>query len=434
MLLLTPSLSNTALPPATATRLLDEDWDWAQVNPYVTGSGFAIAAHGSGPRSAWPQDASVVLIVPPQRLSWHLVRLPKVPTRKRLAALHGLLEEALLDDPAQLQFALPPGHPSAGTVPGLTWVATCDRAWLDACLASLRAAGRPALRIAPAFPPPADGATHLWISAETGTAWLHVGGPEGLISLPLAAVTAQDASAASTTLLGAAQGKSSATAPPVCTATPDAMAEAQAALPALPWKTEPQAQQWLRGVNSGWNLAQFELRDALGARRGQALLERLKPLWQAPHWRPLRWGMAALLAVQIVGLHTWAWREQTALRELRLETQRTATQTFPKLTVVLDAPRQMQRELDAVRHSAGQLGPADLESLLQALGAAPALAGLQLESLRYTAREVRLRHAPGEAIRSALALAAAQQGWTLQSGPGGAPGASGTVESVLKRN
>ncbi|EYC51064.1 general secretion pathway protein GspL [Hylemonella gracilis str. Niagara R] len=433
MLLLTPSLSNTALPPATATRLPDEDWHWAQVNPYLSGPGFAIAAHGSGPSAAWPQDASVVLVVPPQRLSWHLVRLPKVPARKRLAALHGLLEEALLDDPAQLQFALPPGHPAAGTAQGLTWVATCDRAWLDACLASLRAAGRPALRIAPAFPPPADATTQLWISAETGTAWLHIGGPAGLISLPLAAFVAQDASACAT-LLSAAQGKTSASVPPVCTATPDAMAEAQAALPALPWKTEPQAQQWLRGVNSGWNLAQFELRDALGARRGQALLERLKPFWQAPRWRPLRWGAAALVMVQIIGLHTWAWRDRAALRALRLETQRTATQTFPKLTVVLDAPRQMQRELDAMRHGAGQLGPADLESLLQAMGATPALAGLQLESLRYSAREVRLRHAPGEPVRAALALAAARQGWTLQAGSGGTPGSAGTVESVLKRD
>jgi len=433
VLLLTPSLSNTALPPATATRLMDEDWHWAQVNPYLTGSGFATMAHGSGPRTAWPQDASVVLVAPPQRLSWHRVRLPKVPARKRLAALHGLLEEALLDDPEDLQFALPPGKPATGSADGLTWVATCDRAWLDACLAALRAAGRPAGRIAPAFAPPIDSAaSHLWVSAETGSPWLHISGPEGLLSLPLAAVTTHAAFALAP-ILSSAQGQAGAAVPPLCTATPEAMADAQAALPALPWKTEPVAQQWLRGVNSGWDLAQFELRDALGARRGQALLERLRPLWQAPRWRPLRWGMVALLLVQIAGLHTLAWHERAALRQLRADTQRTATRTFPHLTVVLDAPRQMQRELDTLRHGAGQLGPADLESLLHALGSAPALAGLQLESLRYTPRETRLRHATGEPVRAALAMAVARQGWTVQTGAGGTSGTSSQAESVLKR-
>lgn len=144
--------------------------------------------------------------------------------------------------------------------------------------------------------------------------------------------------------------------------------------------------------------------------------------------------MAALLAVHIAGLHTLAWQERAALRQLRADTQRTASQTFPRLTVVLDAPRQMQRELDGLRRGAGELGPADLESLLHALGSAPALSGLQLSSLRYTPREARLRHAAGEPTHAALALAAARQGWTLETSSGSGPGASGTAESVLKRN
>lgn len=413
--------------------MMDEDWHWAQVNPYLSGLDPTAAAHGSGPHMAWPRDASVVLMVPPQRLSWHRIRLPKVPARKRLAALHGLLEEALLDDPENLQFALPPGKPGASDAEGLTWVAACDRAWLDACLAALRAAGRPAQRISPIVPPTlGSSASQLWVNNETGTPWLHICGPAGLLSLPLAVAATHDGSATFAVILAAAQGKASTTTPmPVCTAAPDAMAAAQAALPALPWKTEPVAQQWLRGVNSGWDLAQFKLHDALGARRGQALLEWLLPLWQAPRWRPLRWGIAALLAVQIAGLQALAWQERAALRQLRADTQRTATQTFAHLTVVLDAARQMQRELDTLRRGAGELGPADLESLLNTLGSSPALANLQMESLRYTSREIRLRHAASEPARAALALATARQGWTLQAGASGAPG---TTESVLKRN
>lgn len=437
MLLLTPSLSNTAPAPATSARLLEHDWNWAQVIPYQTRSDFASSAHGCGPQATWPNDASVVLIVPPQRLSWHRVHLPKVPARKRLAALHGLLEEALLDDPEQLHFALPPAALAASGRDGLTWVAACDRAWLTACLSALRAAGRPATRICPAFPPVADAAQcRLWVNSETGSPWLHLAGPEGLLGLPLAAFTTGEGLLAS--LLSAVQGKDRAQEPasaPICTATPDAMATVQAVLPDRPWTTEPMAQQWQRGVNSGWDLAQFDLRDAMGARRGQALLEWLRPLWQAPRWRPLRWGLAALFAVQVVGLHLQAWQERAALRQLRADTQRIAAQTFPQLTVVLDAPRQMQRELDVLRHGAGELGPADLESLLHALGADPALSGLQMDSLRYTPREARLRHAAGAPIREALTAVATRQGWSVQTGAGtGTNSTSGQAESVLKRN
>ncbi|MFO6420922.1 GspL/Epsl periplasmic domain-containing protein, partial [Hylemonella sp. W303a] len=306
------------------------------------------------------------------------------------------------------------------------------RAWLTACLSALRAAGRPATRICPAFPPLVDAsASLLWVSAETGSPWLHIAGPEGVVGLPLSAYTATDGLLAS--LLSAAQGQDGAESPSAsnCTATPDAMASAQTSLPDLPWRTETMTQQWLRGVNSGWDLAQFDLRDAMGARRGQALLEWLRPLWQAPRWRPLRWGLVALFAVQVAGLHLLAWQERSQLRQLRMDTQRVATQTFPQLSVVLDAPRQMQRELDALRHGAGELGPADLESLLHALGADPALSGLQMDSLRYTPRETRLRHAPGAPLREALTAAATRQGWIVQPG---SSGTSGQTDSVLKRN
>src|SRR5690606_20222031 len=124
--------------------------------------------------------------------------------------------------------------------------------------------------------------------------------------------------------------------------------------------------QWLRGAASGWNLAQFELQEALGAQRGAALRAFLSSLWHESRWRALRWGLGALLLVHVAGLHALAWQERKAVRDLRTQTQRVVTQTFPHLTVVLDAPRQMGAELERLRRNAGELGPADLESLLQA--------------------------------------------------------------------
>ena len=57
----------------------------------------------------------IVAVVPARALSWQQVTLPQGATAQasRLrAVLEGLLEEHLLDDPAQLHFALQPLRPS----------------------------------------------------------------------------------------------------------------------------------------------------------------------------------------------------------------------------------------------------------------------------------------------------------------------------------
>lgn len=450
MLLLSPHQAH-AEPDAAA------DWDWAQASPNLTllGSGCSTLAD-LPPEAAGETD--VVLIVPPSRLSWHRIQLPPVPARKRLAALHGLLEEVLLDEPERLQFALPPGKLD---VRAPVWVAVCDRGWLDACIAALRAAGRTVRRIVPAVPPAMPQAqTLVWSHAEGDGARLTISGPAGVVSLPapwndeahdahaITAVQTLIAAAQRTASGDAATGTNDAkegapqatpaqTGAQLSIATPDTMAAAQAALPQLSWQTETTPRQWLRGAASGWNLAQFELQEALGAQRGAALRAFLSSLWHESRWRALRWGLGALLLVHVAGLHALAWQERKAVRDLRTQTQRVVTQTFPHLTVVLDAPRQMGAELERLRRNAGELGPADLESLLQALGAAQQSAQLsasfRIEGLRYTGglnHEVRLRHARlSEADRAALEATAARLGWQLQKGQGG----SAAGESVLKR-
>ncbi len=95
---------------------------------------------------------SVWAIVPAGALSWHRVQLPaglgRSGTRLQ-AALAGLLEDRLLQDTAQLHLALPahwtPGEP--------TWVAVCDKAWLQAHLQALHEAGLRVQRIVPMRPP-----------------------------------------------------------------------------------------------------------------------------------------------------------------------------------------------------------------------------------------------------------------------------------------
>ena len=50
----------------------------------------------------------IVAIIPWQRLSWHAVTLPPQTGNRLMAVLHGLLEDQLLDDPAQLHLAVAP--------------------------------------------------------------------------------------------------------------------------------------------------------------------------------------------------------------------------------------------------------------------------------------------------------------------------------------
>src|SRR5690606_38929544 len=118
--------------------------------------GRTLQDHGTSPAALLPlpggAGAEAVAVVPVQALAWHAVELPKglAPGSPRLrAALEGLLEEQLLDEPETLHLALQPS-PRPGEP---AWVAICDRAWLRNALQLLEAAGRPATRIVPEFAP-----------------------------------------------------------------------------------------------------------------------------------------------------------------------------------------------------------------------------------------------------------------------------------------
>ena len=98
--------------------------------------GETVSNHGSVPLALFPPAASgaeVVALVPAQALSWHQVTLPRGTLGRAWLSdgssprlrnvLVGLLEERLLDEPAQLHFALAPLARDDAPV----WVAACDR-------------------------------------------------------------------------------------------------------------------------------------------------------------------------------------------------------------------------------------------------------------------------------------------------------------------
>jgi len=95
------------------------------------------------------EPKSLRLVLPTDRLSVHEVTLPPTPAHRLLAALAGALEEQLLDDPADLHFALAP-HADAAIRAGRSFeVMVCDKAWLTGLLAQTKAQGNSVVAIVP---------------------------------------------------------------------------------------------------------------------------------------------------------------------------------------------------------------------------------------------------------------------------------------------
>lgn len=381
----------------------------------LTIDGVSVESHGSAQAALLPAPAragaEVVAVVPAGMLSWHRLELPKgtSPGSPRLrAVLEGLLEDQLLDEPESLHFALQP-HVRPGAP---LWVAVCDRAWLRSAVQVLDEAGRAVARIVPEFSP--QGETVLYALGDPQQQPLLVAaGDEGVTVLPLASQ--------SLALLPALPQDVP------CVAEPLVAELAQQVLQRPPGLQQA-PQRWLHAAQSDWDLAQFDFSRSGRARALKKLGTAWADLLAAPQWRPARWGAVLLIALNVIGLNAWAWRERSALEDKREDVRKTLTQTFPQVKVVVDAPVQMEREVAALRQLTGATSGRDLESMLGALsGASPpqrpvssldfANGELRLKGLAYSADEAR----NVAAVLKGQGLSAVLQGETLVVTQGGAP-------------
>lgn len=303
----------------------------------------------------------VVAVVPARALSWQRVTLPQgaLAQQARLrAVLEGLLEEQLLDDPAQLHFALQPSAHAGSPA----WVAVCDRAWLRQALQALEAAGRPADRVVPEFAPgpTASGLEESEVLGQPEDAYAVLtghGAEQAVVVLPLAVAK---------TRLAPAAGDEDA--PPV-RAEPAVAALAEQLL-GRPVQLHTAGQRALAAARGDWDLAQFDLASSGRKRLLRRLGTAASAFARAPQWRAARWGLGLAIAAQIIGLNLWAWQDRQALAAAQAGTRAILTQSFPQIQAVVDAPLQMQRELTRLRQTAGSLTRGDLEPLMAAAGAA----------------------------------------------------------------
>lgn len=327
--------------------------------------------------------AETVALVPASALSWHRVQLPpgtlgngmfreRGAPRLR-AVLEGLLEDQLLDDPAQLHFALQPQARADAPV----WVAVCDRAWLQGATESLTRLGRPPQRLVPEWTPDTPTGV-LWVTGTEDAAQAAWTDAQGLHRIPLP----QSADAGTA---GWAQARDSF----ALYAEPAVAAVAEKTLNRQP-HVENQTERLQRAAQSAWDLAQFDLarRNPLVERIRRALLSFMKN----KQWKPARWALAAMALVQIAGLNAYAWHASAQLQAQRDRIRDTLVTTFPQVKVVVDAPVQMERELALLRQTRGVVSSKDLESMLAAWGAANAglLPAGGPGSLEYTSGELRL--------------------------------------------
>jgi general secretion pathway protein L len=321
----------------------------------LSSDGLGVSAQGRGLPQPWPKADSVVAVVPATEVGWHRTTVPKAPAGRLRAALAGLLEEHLLDDDADVHLALAPGAKAGDEA----WVAAMDRAWLSGWISTIEAQGATLDRVVPALAPAsseanAAGHGHVFGAAAAEDAsdgaapWLAVADTTGVTTMRLSGGLARARQAA-----WIEQGLR-------WTAEPASVGLAERWLGA-PVQVQTEAELALAAARSPWNLRQFDLAPR---HRGLRALRELAKQWRGPAWRPARWGLAAALVLQVLGLNLWAWQQQRQVAARKDEMNALLRSAHPQVRAILDAPVQMQRETDLLRQSAGRVGAGDFEPLL----------------------------------------------------------------------
>ena len=331
---------------------------YAHVHSY----GHQVVRSGVGAASLLSAYAGEVLaLIPHTRLSWLSVQFPPSSQGARLGAvLAGLLEDRVLDDVADLHCVVDPTSADVPRTGGVAIVAACSKSWLREVLAPLQASCLVVQRLVPELSPRAQPLLCVMGTPELSQSVLcHT---QGVTLLPpnVAQWKAFPAFTAYATL-SAAQGP--------LVAEPAMVERVEQLLQRRP-VMQNAAQRAVVAAQSDWDLAQGEWAQGTS----QRFLRLSQHVWQtffhAPAWRSVRIGLATLLTLQVLGLNAMAWREQRALDVQKVQLNQILTATFPSVRLVIDAPLQMQREVDTLQRNAGRVTSTDFEPMLAATASA----------------------------------------------------------------
>jgi general secretion pathway protein L len=126
-------------------------------------------------------------------------------------------------------------------------------------------------------------------------------------------------------------------------------------------------QRWLQAAGNGWNLAQGEWAQNSGLRGWRWVQSAWRSVRFDHAWQASRRGLAFLLLVNLLGLNLWAWQVQAQVSAQRDSVNALLINTFPQVKVVIDAPIQMRREVEALQKNSAQPQDADVDVMLQVL-------------------------------------------------------------------
>jgi general secretion pathway protein L len=339
---------------------------------YVTSpDGLLVHRHGRSAAALLPGATSIVAVLADSDVSWHRITLPKAPASRLRAALDGVLEEALLDEPEAIHLAVAP-KAVAGQK---TWIAAVDRRWLRDELAALEKANVFIDRVVPmSWPddPPighfAEAAGDAGGPAQGITlTWAH---PDGVVHLRLEG--------------GLARSLVPANVP----ATTRWSASPAAATAAERWlgarvNVLPSSHRALQAARSLWNLRQFDL--ARRTRGARAFRDSMRQFFSPP-WRPVRVGIVTLVLAQVAGLNLWAWHQRAAIDSKRAAIAGLVKASYPgvnEFDIARDVNAVVLRETTALRAMAGKPGDTDLEPMLQAAASAWPTDRPPVENLRF---------------------------------------------------
>jgi general secretion pathway protein L len=327
-----------------------------------------------------PRASATVLIVAARDLLLTAAQMPPLKGPRLRQALPNVVEDQLIQDPQTCHIAVDP----VALASGRRVLAVIDRGWFRFVLEAFANKGHrnvkavPAMRCLPRHESAAD-IPDPFVAGVLGdvlaTAPVLLGGdtlrpPESATSRVEIAIARGE---------HAALGEGLAIPAGAVTSTLNALAGAQPiTLYAL--RDVPGAEPHLASARSALPDAQpltFETlaRNALANHFDLCQFEFAAQPWRVDRasMRRLRVPVALLagaLVVSMIGINI-QWMQLARQRDaINAQMTETLLNTFPKTTVVLDAPDQMSRQLDRLRLVSGQLSPADFLSLADALARA----------------------------------------------------------------
>ena len=388
---------------------------------------FALVSHdssierqGTAPLSALSdvvaKSQHVVLLLAASDVTLLRVKVPPLSSAKLKAALPNLVEDKMINDPAECVVV------AGGLSEGLRTIAVVQRAWLELLTKTLISFGARHIAALPAqlclpYQPELPGSVTAAISVRNDAdqqadinLTLRLSEQDGI---GLAIAPELNESAASVAI------------ETLCTMVPEApialyvpqslVREYQEVINqhvahknvALSKRINVYAENWSRWI-AGANSMALDLMKGLGAGNGPKL-----------DWQPWRWPLAlaaALLAINSAALNIDWWRMKNETNSLRATMIQIYRSAYPKESVIIDPIAQIQQKIAIAKHDSGQAAPDDFTAITAALGEAwasvvntaagkttPAIAALDYHEHSLLVRLKPGGEAPTQQVKTTLA-------------------------------